>query len=202
MNPENAHLVYLIGASGAGKDSLLTEARHSIDGKYPLVFAHRYITRPADQGGENHVELSYAEFARREQHGLFAMSWEAHGNCYGIGIEIDFWRSAGVHVVVNGSRDYLPEAMRRYPTLRVIEVYVSPEVAYTRLKARGREDEEAIRARVARSGEFNAPRHPSVLRFTNHAPLSEAGPEFTRLLLNTVNLSDEGPLKPRSKSLD
>ena len=61
----------------------------------PVAFAHRYITRPAEVGGENHVALSRAEFALRRAHGLFAFHWQAHGNDYGIGREIDAWRAAG-----------------------------------------------------------------------------------------------------------
>ena len=72
----------------------------------PIAFAHRYITRPADAGGENHVALSRAEFALRRAHGLFAFHWQAHGNDYGIGREIQAWRAAGLTVVVSGSREH------------------------------------------------------------------------------------------------
>ena len=72
----------------------------------PVAFAHRYITRPAEAGGENHVALTQAEFALRRAHGLFAFHWEAHGNHYGIGREIHGWRNAGLTVVVSGSREH------------------------------------------------------------------------------------------------
>ena len=80
-------LVYVMGPSGAGKDSVLGRARAMLSIDLPVVFAHRYITRPVDAGGENHVALSHAEFALRRAHGLFAFHWQAHGNDYGIGLE-------------------------------------------------------------------------------------------------------------------
>ena len=51
-----------MGPSGAGKDSILDRARVLTLPGTPVVFAHRYITRPAGSGGENHVALSAAEF--------------------------------------------------------------------------------------------------------------------------------------------
>ena len=86
-------LVYVMGPSGAGKDSVLERARALLSADLPIAFAHRYITRPADVGGENHVALSRAEFALRRAHGLFAFHWHAHGNDYGIGQEIHAWRA-------------------------------------------------------------------------------------------------------------
>jgi len=99
-------LVYVMGPSGAGKDSVLNRARALLAADTPVVFAHRYITRPAEAGGENHVALSPAEFALRRAHGLFAFHWQAHGNEYGIGREIHAWRKVGLTVVVSGSREH------------------------------------------------------------------------------------------------
>ena len=65
-------LVYVMGPSGAGKDSVLGRARSLLPPAAPVVFAHRYITRPAEAGGENHVALTRDEFATRRACGLFA----------------------------------------------------------------------------------------------------------------------------------
>jgi ribose 1,5-bisphosphokinase len=100
-----APLVYVMGPSGAGKDSVLARARFLLPPQAPIVFAHRYITRPAEAGGENHVALSAAEFTLRRDHGLFAYHWRAHGNEYGIGSEIQAWRRVGLTVVISGSRE-------------------------------------------------------------------------------------------------
>lgn len=106
-----ARLIYLMGPSGAGKDSLLAALRADADSA-PLV-AHRYITRPADAGCENHIALSEPEFLRRRAKGLFALDWQAHQQHYAFGIEVDLWLLQGIDVAVNGSRAHLPQAQQR-----------------------------------------------------------------------------------------
>ncbi|MBT9476333.1 phosphonate metabolism protein/1,5-bisphosphokinase (PRPP-forming) PhnN [Polaromonas sp.] len=143
-------LIYVVGASGSGKDSLMRYARDDLAGKQNVVFAHRYITRAADAGGENHVALSPDEFEARRKARLFAMHWQSHGHAYGIGIEVNQWLAKGITVVVNGSREYLLEAAKLYPELLPVWVEVSPEVLRERLEARGRESASDIEARLAR----------------------------------------------------
>lgn len=46
-------LIYLVGASGSGKDSLLQALRQQQT--IPLLVAHRYITRACNAGSENHI---------------------------------------------------------------------------------------------------------------------------------------------------
>ena len=144
-------LFYLVGPSGSGKDSLISYARKRLKGDDAVVFAHRYITRPPQENGENHVPLSAKEFAQRLTKGFFAMHWQSHGFHYGIGVEIDLWLSKGCRVLVNGSRSYLPNAKDRYPDLKVILIDVSPAELKRRLEARGRETAEQIRARLERN---------------------------------------------------
>ena len=95
-------LIWLMGASGSGKDSLLTELRQREQTQ--LLVAHRYITRAASAGSENHIALSEQEFFTRAGQNLLALSWHANGLYYGVGVEIDLWLHAGFDVVVNGSR--------------------------------------------------------------------------------------------------
>jgi ribose 1,5-bisphosphokinase len=106
-------LFYVVGASGVGKDSLIAYARERLADSERIVFAHRYITRVPQPGGENHIELTETEFAQRERLGLFAMIWESHGYRYGVGLEIDVWLERGLTVIVNGSRDYVSSARQR-----------------------------------------------------------------------------------------
>lgn len=49
-----AKIFYVVGASGAGKDSLMQLARKQVEGR-SVAFAHRYITRPADDNTENFI---------------------------------------------------------------------------------------------------------------------------------------------------
>ncbi|MDX5297933.1 MAG: phosphonate metabolism protein/1,5-bisphosphokinase (PRPP-forming) PhnN, partial [Gammaproteobacteria bacterium] len=99
----NARLFYLMGPSGAGKDALLRHCRQRLM-DIPCLVAHRYITRPPELEGENHIWLPDSEFDARARLGAFAMHWQAHGHRYGIGQEVNHWLDAGTHVLVNGSR--------------------------------------------------------------------------------------------------
>ncbi|EET4564781.1 ribose 1,5-bisphosphokinase [Escherichia coli] len=101
-------LIWLMGPSGSGKDSLLAELR--LREQTQLLVAHRYITRDASAGSENHIALSEQEFFTRAGQNLLALSWHANGLYYGVGVEIDLWLHAGFDVLVNGSRAHLPQA--------------------------------------------------------------------------------------------
>jgi len=143
-------LIYVMGASGSGKDSLMRYAREKLARHPNIVFAHRYITRPADAGGENHVSLSPDEFASRAAAGLFALHWQSHGHHYGIGIEINQWLANGATVIVNGSREYLPHVVSRYGDVVPLLIEVSPDVLRERLLRRGRETREQVEKRLQR----------------------------------------------------
>lgn len=148
-------LIFIIGPSGSGKDTLINLARQRLGHKTDVCFAHRYITRPATAGGENHVALANEEFLARRSAGLFAMNWSSHGYHYGIGIEINQWLAKGLTVVVNGSRGYLETALRHYPELRPVLVDVAPAILRERLARRGRETEEGIERRLSRNSSFD-----------------------------------------------
>ncbi|HEY1609905.1 MAG TPA: phosphonate metabolism protein/1,5-bisphosphokinase (PRPP-forming) PhnN [Paraburkholderia sp.] len=172
----SARLIYVMGASGVGKDSLLGYARSRCgDGR--VVFAHRYITRP-EGCGENHIALTDAEFDVRSDTGLFAMEWRSHMLRYGIGVEIDQWLAHGCTVVVNGSRAYVRDALERYPAMTVVHVSAPPHVLATRLAARGRETREEIAARLARSAPFELPGSVSLVNVENGGKLDDAGDAF------------------------
>ncbi|EEA00990.1 phosphonate metabolism protein/1,5-bisphosphokinase (PRPP-forming) PhnN [Burkholderia sp. H160] len=147
----SGNLIYVSGPSGSGKDSLLRYAREQLSGHAGICFAHRYITRAADAGGENHVALSPEEFAARSSSDLFALNWASNGLQYGIGAEIDHWLDKGLTVVMNGSREYLPQARTRYPDLVPVEIAVSQAVLRERLLARGRETVEQVEQRLQRN---------------------------------------------------
>lgn len=148
-----SRLIYVMGASGVGKDSLLRELRQR---RPDLLVAHRYITR-ASGSGENCVELSAAEFAWRREQGLFCLAWCAHGLNYGVGIELESWLTAGHTVVLNGSRRALALARARFgESLVPLLVVADAEVLRQRLLARGRETPAEIEARLARGGDEEA----------------------------------------------
>lgn len=140
------HLV--VGPSGAGKDMLIDAARAA---RPDILFPVRCVTRAADAGGEAHEALSPAAFAARAAAGGFALWWSAHGLSYGVPRGIDAALAAGRHVVVNVSRAAIGEARARYDPLRVLRIDAPDAVLAARLAGRGREDAEAIRARMSRA---------------------------------------------------
>ncbi|MCP5141047.1 MAG: phosphonate metabolism protein/1,5-bisphosphokinase (PRPP-forming) PhnN [Chromatiales bacterium] len=172
-------LIYLIGPSGSGKDSLMRYARPHLAGA-SVVFAHRYITRTPHASDENHVALDATEFARRREAGLFAMHWRAHGLDYAVGIEIDAWRSRGLTVVVNGARRYLPALRERYPDAEVVWIVAGDELRTHRLRERAREDAGQIAARLQIRLEVEP--DPGDVVISNDGPLEIAGDRLVELL--------------------
>ena len=168
-------LVYVMGASGSGKDSVLRWIGAQLRDTDRTIIAHRYLTRESD-ANEIGVTLSEAEFERRVRLGCFAMHWRSHDVYYGVGIELDAWRAADLTVIVNGSRDYLASAHARYPDLCAIELSVDPEVLAERLRARGRETGAALSARLARGGQtFAVPQGCRIVAIRNDGALQTAG---------------------------
>lgn len=179
-----AEVFYVMGASGVGKDSLLGFAQAHRPRNAPVIFAHRYITRPAHAGGENHIALSEDEFHYRDQMGCFAMRWHSHDTWYGVGIEIDQWLAKGLKVVVNGSRGYLNQAVTMYPHLIPILISAAPDRLRERLMARGRETGSEIEARLLRAQSLDREiDHPKLVRINNDGELADAGNRLLELIL-------------------
>ncbi|WP_248745933.1 phosphonate metabolism protein/1,5-bisphosphokinase (PRPP-forming) PhnN [Pseudomonas sp. MWU12-2037] len=178
-------LIYLIGPSGSGKDSLLDAAREPLAARGCRI-ARRVITRSAEALGEAAQSVSTEQFATMQAQGAFAMSWQANGLCYGIPRLVDDWLAAGLDVLVNGSRGYLPQARGRYPDLQVILLTVDQAVLRERLLARGRESLPQIEARLARNAEFTASLlaadDPSLNLLDNSGPLCQSLETLFRLL--------------------
>ena len=175
-----APIFYVMGPSGAGKDTLLRYARERL-GDAPVAFAHRYITRPPVADDENHIALSVAEFRVRKAHGAFAMDWEAHGLLYGIGCEIELWQKAGLAVVVSGSRAHFEAALARAADVVPVVVTCPPEILARRLALRGRESEAAIADRLRRNP-APALSHPRLVTLDNSGAVEAAGERLVALL--------------------
>ncbi|MFC0401203.1 phosphonate metabolism protein/1,5-bisphosphokinase (PRPP-forming) PhnN [Paraburkholderia rhizosphaerae] len=173
-------LIYVMGPSGAGKDSLLHFARDRVAGA-PVMFAHRYITRTVGSN-ENHIALTLEEFEARSALGLFALEWSSHSMRYGIGIEIDEWLARGCTVVINGSRQHLERALERYPLIEVVHVEAAPHILAARLGARARETAEQVAARLARHAPFSLPDGTRLTRIDNSGALEVAGDAFLRVV--------------------
>jgi ribose 1,5-bisphosphokinase len=180
-------LFYIIGASGAGKDTLMNYARTNLHPSEKVIFSHRYITRPPFFGNENHVYLTPEEFKLRINTGCFALHWESHGQFYGIGCEINAWMERGFNVIVNGSRQYLPVARQLYPEMAVILIDASADVISQRLASRGREDAAAIEKRIARTAEITTDLK-NCIKIQNDGEVEEAGNELINIICSTQKL--------------
>ena len=176
-------LVAVVGPSGAGKDTLMAGARARIGADGRFRFVRRSITRPASAGGEDHEPLGHDGFLRRRDAGGFALWWEAHGLLYGIPRDIEADLAANRCVVANLSRGALAEAAARYPLL-VLEITAPPDVLAARLAARGREEAEAVAARLAR--EAPLPDALRVHRVVNDGTPEAGAAEVAALLLDAA----------------
>ncbi len=143
-------LILVVGASGVGKDSVLSNSKVRLQDDKNFVFVRRYITRPADAGGEDHLEISCHQFAEDAANGRFSLYWHAHGNDYGLPNDLTSDLKSGKCVLANASRTTIPEAQRQFPNTHVINITATQETILSRLKGRGRESEPEISKRLKR----------------------------------------------------
>ncbi|MFZ3125019.1 MAG: phosphonate metabolism protein/1,5-bisphosphokinase (PRPP-forming) PhnN [Acidovorax sp.] len=168
-------LVYCMGPSGAGKDSLLDWLRQHLPASSPVHWARRTISRPATPGGEAHESVDDSTFAQLRDAHAFALHWDANDLHYGVRhSELEPLRR-GDWVLVNGSRAYLPQALQQFPDLVAVHITASPDVLRQRLAARGRETAQQIEARVQRAVSFQLPPHTAAIEVRNDNALDDAG---------------------------
>jgi|AntRauMFilla1563_2_1112583.scaffolds.fasta_scaffold05324_4 ribose 1,5-bisphosphokinase len=141
-------LVAVVGASGVGKDSVMTALAETTP---QISLARRVITRPSDAGGEDFDGIGEAEFLARDAAGEFALSWSAHGLRYAIPDAVDVPLLAGHDVLANLSRSVLTQATARFEQCEVLHLTASREVLEQRLIARGRESRADIMRRLDRT---------------------------------------------------
>lgn len=147
-------LFLVAGPSGAGKDTLIAEARKRLSESY--IFPRRVITRPTRSDAELHAFETAESFEQARTDGLFALSWEAHGLLYGVPSTIDEDLKAGRHVVVNVSREVVVAARQAYNPARTILVTAPRDILERRLASRGREPPGDIALRLERQKDIPA----------------------------------------------
>jgi phosphonate metabolism protein PhnN/1,5-bisphosphokinase (PRPP-forming) len=172
-------LVLVVGPSGAGKDTLLGMAKAALAPDPRFRFVRRVITRPAEAGGEDHEAISDSGFAARS----FALQWLAHGLYYGIPMDITEDLAQGRVVVANVSRGVIAQAADRYPT-SVVQITAPPHILAQRLAARGRETDDDVSRRLARS--VSIPTRIPVDIIVNDRPLEEAAARFIGRLIRAA----------------
>jgi ribose 1,5-bisphosphokinase len=168
-------LIYVIGPSGAGKDSLLEWVRIRLPAHSGVRVARRTITRQASAGGEDHIAATDAQFDEALARGEFAMHWRANGHRYGVGREIEQWLADGRSVVVNGSREYLTVAKVKFPQLEAVHVVAPAAVLEARLARRSRERPDEAARRLERNAQLPDAAREVALLLVNDGPIEIAG---------------------------
>lgn len=180
MNPAQGAgaWVFVCGPSGSGKDSVITYAKQALVSRADIVFARRFVTRPA-QAGSDHDPLTQAEFAERLQSDGLRWHWQAHGFFYGIARHYEEAVRAGCLVVVNGSREHV-NALPPASDARVVRITADQDALAQRLMQRGRDSAEAVALRLARNMYFDDLRADCVI--VNDGKLAQAGQQLADYL--------------------
>ena len=182
-------LVTVIGASGAGKDTLIDHAREVLESKPGFLFVRRCITRLAQDGGEAHDSMSEMDFLELESAGGFAVTWTAHGLHYGVPASARRHVHEGGIAVLNGSRKALPAIAAAFPGMLAVEIVASRQTRAHRLATRGRESASEILARLDREVP-DAFRTDVARTISNDGSVAEAGKELADWLSELASLPE------------
>ena len=177
---------FIVGPSGAGKDSLIDGAKGLLPAD-KFIYARRVITRPAGSPGEEHEACTTEQFLIRQANDAFLITWEAHGLHYGLPCQLKQELAAGRHVIANGSRAMIAQLAQIIPSLVVVEVTAPAEVLAKRLLTRGRENPDDVAKRMARKTEEYPPQ-VEIIRIINDRTLEVGIKRFVAALLLRVNL--------------
>ena len=169
-------LYLVVGPSGAGKDTLIASARIR---RPDLYLMPRTITRPAKDN--EHIAVTEEEFSALKRGYGFSLNWDANGLRYGISRDLEDRLEAGQSVILNGSRSIVDDVTARFQPSRIIYVHARLDVLAQRLRERGREDDNEIDLRLART-ERAAPKGPGVITIDNSDSIDDSSEAFLSAL--------------------
>lgn len=178
-------LVVILGPSGVGKDTLIGLAAKTLAGSGDVFFVRRAITRPAHAQSEDFVAMSDQDFDRALDDGEFCFSWAANGLRYGLPRAMAAHLDNGGVAVVNGSRAAFAGMRGTFRNVHVVEITAEPRVIAARLKARGRESDDEIAARIARAAALARDFEPSLI-IDNSGAAELAADELVAFLRTVV----------------
>jgi len=173
--------VAVAGPSGVGKDTLINHARAGLAGRPEFVFVRRIITRRPDAHLEDHDSLAPAAFEAARRGGRFCLAWQAHGLDYALPVSVDADIAAGRVVIANISRQTIDALKARYENFLLVVVSAHRDVIAARLRARGRESDAEIVARLNRIAVEDIVRAEAV-RLENSGPKEQAGNRLISVL--------------------
>lgn len=113
------------------------------------------------------------------------MTWNVYDADYGVPAAILDWLDEGIAVIVNVSRDIIPQARQLTKNLRVIFVAVPLEISLQRIIARKREsaNDPGFQQRMARA-EANQTFAEADFVVDNSVPLGEAAEKLIDYLIS------------------
>ena len=194
MRVKTGGFVFVVGPSGAGKDSLIAFARGAFAGNERIVFPRRIVTRASSEH-EDHDTIDEAGFAEAESSGAFALHWRAHGLGYAIPKSARDEAQAGKIAICNISRRVVPWTRVHLPNVAVVEITAPAEILAARLAGRARLEDGDLAARLARSLEVWTPVDASIV---NDRSIDEAGRELVALInKHAERIDGEERLVPR-----
>ena len=190
------HCILIVGASGAGKDSLLKAAKAYFtqcgDKKPKVHFIPRYIDRIPDQNEANfYIDTQSFEILQD----FFISKWRANSHNYGIAKHC--LHKEGINII-SISRSAIKDFEAYCKNVSVIEVFVPLHILQTRLEQRGRENKAQIAKRLENANKKTYAKN--LYRFENAKSLEESGREFVALIERIVDSS--GDLALGSHSAD
>lgn len=172
-------LILVVGASGAGKDTLVQWARAALSDR-SIRFVEREITR-VRTACDHHVAVTDAQFDQRVADHQYVLTWSAHGVRYGVPRAVADALNAGVSVVTIASRAVL-DAARALPwPMRAIEIRAPYHVLQQRLLARDGRPACEIPGRLERASAIEVS-GADVDVIDNGGALDESTKTFGRLL--------------------
>ena len=178
-------LVFVVGTSGSGKDSVMRETVAYIkQNGLPAQVLKRIITRTPDKS-EKSKFVTVDEFKKRKSE--FAIAWNIYNNWYGIPWDlINIAYEKDSYLLINVSRGVLYEARTLFPSSLIILVTVPKEIAESRIKNRGREDHEGLNKRLTRmSKKVDMPTPSKIIN--NSGDLKDATRELGNFLIKKYN---------------
>ncbi len=187
-------LFVILGASGAGKDSIIHALKQS---SVKLEFTRRVITRETNIETEDFESVTNDVFDIMSDEDAFIFSWNAHGLKYGIRRDILDHLKDGRHCVVNGSRKALPAMLDEYPALIPILVTVDPTILEQRLIERGRENEDEIAARISRS---MMPPPEGCHIVSNNGTIEETTKECLKIMKSLIKMNQDASKVKQEKA--
>ncbi|MGS0743715.1 phosphonate metabolism protein/1,5-bisphosphokinase (PRPP-forming) PhnN [Glaciimonas sp. GG7] len=175
--PVEGRLFFVVGPSGVGKDTLLQWVQPRLPESAGIVFAQRSVTRAA-HASEAHESMTRDDFFQAAEMDEFSMAWQANDTHYGIRRGVEATLKAGCDVIVNGSRQYIPQLRALFPQAQIIWISADAQLIRQRIEKRQRETGAALESRLLRSAEFSPEETidgDGMMHIDNSGPIEVAG---------------------------